>query len=180
MLKNTIREIDRKENINIMPKTTKLTPEQQPKVIESSSTKKLTPKQEKFVEVYLETGNASESARQAYNCETDGSARAVGCENLTKPNVILAIDQKKKDLRQRFEEESHRAMEVMIELMNGAKSEKVRQDAAKDILDRAGHKPSETSPVTVNVGRFEEVAKRARLIATAHESDDKPEDKEDS
>jgi phage terminase small subunit len=29
---------------------------------------KLTPKQEKFVQVYLETGNASEAYRQAYDC----------------------------------------------------------------------------------------------------------------
>jgi len=29
----------------------------------------LTPKQEKFVQVYIETGNATEAYRQAYNCE---------------------------------------------------------------------------------------------------------------
>lgn len=46
--------------------------------------KNLTLKQRKWLQVYLETGNATEAARQVYDCKDDNAAGTVGFENLRK------------------------------------------------------------------------------------------------
>ena len=56
----------------------------------------LTPKQEKFVDYYIETGNATEAAiRAGYSQKT---ARSVGAENLTKPYIKEYIEKRNKEL----------------------------------------------------------------------------------
>jgi phage terminase small subunit len=51
----------------------------------------LTPKQSLFVAEYLADGNAAKAAiRAGYSPKT---ARAIGCENLTKPNISSAVGQ---------------------------------------------------------------------------------------
>ena len=53
------------------------------------SEKKLTPKQARFVEEYIVDPNATQAAiRAGYSKRT---ARAIGCENLTKPNIAAEI-----------------------------------------------------------------------------------------
>ncbi len=52
--------------------------------------RKLTLKQRKWLEVYLETGNATEAARQAYNCKSDGAAGVIGYENLRKLKISIS------------------------------------------------------------------------------------------
>lgn len=55
---------------------------------------KLTPKQKKFVQEYLKCGNATEAAIKAgYSKKT---ARIIGCENLTKPNIAELLETKQK------------------------------------------------------------------------------------
>ena len=46
--------------------------------------KKLSLKQQKFKKVYLETGNATEAAMQAYDCKDRNSARTLGTQVLAK------------------------------------------------------------------------------------------------
>lgn len=46
----------------------------------------LTLKQQKWLEIYLETGNATKAARQAYICN-ERSARQIGYENMTKLDI---------------------------------------------------------------------------------------------
>ena len=46
---------------------------------------KLTPKQQAFCDYYIASGNATEAAIKAGYSEK--TARVVGCENLTKPNI---------------------------------------------------------------------------------------------
>jgi phage terminase small subunit len=56
--------------------------------------KPLTVKQKKFVKAYVATdGNGQEAAKQVYDVKTDGVARSIASENLTKPNVRFAIEQ---------------------------------------------------------------------------------------
>lgn len=50
---------------------------------------KLTAKQRKFINEYLKCFNAAEAARRAGYSER--TARYIGCENLTKPNIAAAI-----------------------------------------------------------------------------------------
>ena len=56
---------------------------------------RLTVKQKKFVDAYVNNGgNGVEAIRTAgYNCSTDNSARSQASKNLKKPHIILAIEQ---------------------------------------------------------------------------------------
>ena len=53
--------------------------------------RKLTTKQRKFVKEYLDTGNASLAVKNSYEVKNDATARSIGSENLTKPNIQLTI-----------------------------------------------------------------------------------------
>lgn len=67
--------------------------------MESALPKKLTAKQAKFVIEYLVDGNATQSAiRAGYSEETAGS---IGSENLSKPEIIKAIDEQMQHRSQR-------------------------------------------------------------------------------
>jgi phage terminase small subunit len=57
---------------------------------------KLTEKQKRFADYYIETGNATESAVKAgYSRKT---AKEIASENLTKPNIKEYIDSRLKEL----------------------------------------------------------------------------------
>lgn len=59
----------------------------------------LTPKQQRFVEEYLKDLNATQAAiRAGYSAKT---ARSVGAENLTKPDVQAAVEAGRKAQSQR-------------------------------------------------------------------------------
>ncbi len=51
----------------------------------------MTRKQLKFANSYIETGNATEAAMQVYKPKNRATARSIGSENLTKPNIQKAI-----------------------------------------------------------------------------------------
>lgn len=53
---------------------------------------KLTPKQRKFCDFYIETCNATEAAIKAGYSEN--TAKEIGYENLTKPHIKVYIDQR--------------------------------------------------------------------------------------
>lgn len=66
---------------------------------------KLTAKQTKFVQKYLETGNASEAYRQSYNVK-NMSVKAYqleACRLLENPSVSLAIKKGQEKARERHE-----------------------------------------------------------------------------
>lgn len=51
---------------------------------------KLTEKQKKFIDYYVETGNATEAARRAgYDAKTDRALESIGSENLRKLEVYI-------------------------------------------------------------------------------------------
>ena len=56
---------------------------------------KLTPKQEKFCQVYIETGNASEAYRQAYNTEKmkPESVNSKGYQLLQQVQITARLDE---------------------------------------------------------------------------------------
>lgn len=51
----------------------------------------LTKKQQGFIKDYLKTGNGEISARNNYDVANDNTARSIASENLTKPNIVRAI-----------------------------------------------------------------------------------------
>ncbi len=56
-------------------------------------TDQLTPKQERFCQKYIETGNASEAYRQAYDAEnmSNEAIKVEACRLLQNPNVSLTV-----------------------------------------------------------------------------------------
>ena len=59
----------------------------------------LTPKQEKFAQLYVELGNASEAYRQAYNSKGKQESVAVEASKLLSgPNVSIRVEQIRKEL----------------------------------------------------------------------------------
>lgn len=88
----------------------------------------LTLKQRNFTEAYLETGNATEAADRAYKPKNRNTAHAIGAENLRKPTIRAFLDENAPD-----------ALATIRKLSMNAKSENVRLNASKDILDRAGY-----------------------------------------
>lgn len=51
----------------------------------------MTIKQKLFVQKYLESGNGTQAALEAYNTNDTNTAAAIASENLTKPKVIKEI-----------------------------------------------------------------------------------------
>ena len=61
------------------------------------SNEKLTPKQQKFVDHYLELGNATEAARRAGYAGSALTLAVTGAQNLIKHNIQEAIAARQKD-----------------------------------------------------------------------------------
>ena len=100
----------------------------------------MTPKQKKFADEYLETGNGVESALKVYDTEDYSTAGVIAHENLKKPKIQEYLSSK-----------AERAAEVIFELLEKAQNETVRLNAGKDILDRAGFKPVDKNENTNTV-----------------------------
>ena len=84
----------------------------------------LTARQQRFVEEYLATGNGTEACRRAgYSQRSEGCLRVQATENLAKPNVKQAIEQKRAEMSEDSEE---RRANWIIEL------EKLGKKAARD------------------------------------------------
>ena len=85
---------------------------------------KLTEKQKRFIDFYIQTGgNASEAARLAGYSEK--TARASGAENLTKPNIKTAIDARLKELDDKRTADTKEILHYMTSVMRGELSEEV-------------------------------------------------------
>jgi len=63
----------------------------------------MTPKQEAFAHAYVETGNASEAYRRAYQASnmSNDAIKVEACRLLASPNVALTVEKLKEDATQR-------------------------------------------------------------------------------
>ncbi len=59
--------------------------------------KRLTLKQLKFIQIYIETGNATKAAMEAYRCKNLRVAAVLGSENLIKPKIAREIEKYRKE-----------------------------------------------------------------------------------
>lgn len=98
---------------------------------------KPTLKQRRFVEKYLETGNATEAANQVYNTNRKVAQR-IGTENLSKPVIQKLIQSYAPDAALRIQELSAQNKNLPVAL-----------GASKDILDRAGYKPPDKQQIQI-------------------------------
>ena len=84
---------------------------------------KLTEKQKRFCDYYIEVGNATEAARKAgYSKKT---ARFIGNENLTKPNIKVYIDKKLKELENERIAKAEEVLKYLTSVMRGEETEEV-------------------------------------------------------
>jgi Terminase small subunit len=106
--------------------------------------RKITYKQKKFVEKYVELGgNATQAALAAFDIKDNNlvTAGGVGYEYLNKPQV-----------RELLESYAVPIVEHVRTLATNARSEYVQLEASRDILDRAGYKAVErVENVSINV-----------------------------
>ena len=101
----------------------------------------MTPQQQKFIDHFVLTGNASQSAVDAgYSAKT---ARQKGHElkNLYRTEIVQATQKLLTD-------QVPAGLRWLSELAESAESESVRLGAIRDLLDRAGLKPVERVETT--------------------------------
>ena len=79
--------------------------------------KKLTPKQQLFVSEFLKTGNATAAARRAGYKGNEETLRSIGKENLTKPPIKRAIDEKNQKRNERLELEEDFELKKALKLL---------------------------------------------------------------
>ncbi len=116
-------------------------------------TRKLTPKQQRFADEYIKSGNAADAARKAGYSKR--SARSVGQENLTKPDIKQYIDERMAEIASKRIMDATEAVELLTRIARGEEKEtvisstpegvyesqkeadlKTRISAAKEILKR--------------------------------------------
>lgn len=104
---------------------------------------KLTKKQRRFVDYYVETGNASEAARRAgYSKKTAGW---IGQENLQKPTIKAAVDARLKELEDKRIATADEVMQFLTSTLRGeVKEERV-------VVEGTGEGRSDARIITVQV-----------------------------
>lgn len=108
---------------------------------------KLTVKQKKFCDYYIELGNATEAAiRAGYSKKT---ARQTGNENLTKPYIKSYIDEKMKELEDKRIAKAEEVLKHLTSMMRGEEREEV--------------------VVTENIGDYESKARIVKKQVSAKE-----------
>jgi phage terminase small subunit len=84
---------------------------------------KLTEKQKRFADYYIETGNATEAAiRAGYSQKT---ARFIGAENLTKPNIKKYIDDRLREIEDKRIAKAEEVLKYLTSVMRGEETEEV-------------------------------------------------------
>lgn len=119
----------------------------------------LTPQQEKFIECYVATGNATQSAIKAGYSENGASRRGYELKNRYQAEIDKRTRAAIKNL---VPEALHQLKSLALQ----SESEQVRFQATRDILDRAGLKPTEkVETVTVEKSTDELRAELEQLRA---------------
>ena len=96
----------------------------------------MTERQDKFIEHYSVTGNATQSAIHAGYSEKTAKQKGYELKNILRDKIN---DQTQRVLADKIPSSLH----FLSELAEKAESESVRLGAIKDLLDRAGLKPVE-------------------------------------
>jgi phage terminase small subunit len=102
------------------------------------TSRKLSLKQQKFVQAYVETGNATESARLAGYRGSDASLASIGAENLRKVQMRQAIDAYREELRQSSLMDAEDIARFYIEVIQGDDQTRDRLKAADQLTKLLG------------------------------------------
>jgi len=117
--------------------------------------KNLNLRQQKFVQYYLETGNAKQSYIDAGYKARGNSAEVNSARLLRNAQISEKIHMEKEkisnELRQKFIKDALLARNVMVNILNDPfATDKDKLVAAKEVLDRAGFKQTKKTEVSGN------------------------------
>ena len=101
----------------------------------------ITPQQQRFIDLFVLTGNASQSAIDAGYSEKTARQKGHELKNLYRNEIIQATQKLLTD-------QVPAGLRWLSELAESAESESVRLGAIRDLLDRAGLKPVERVETT--------------------------------
>ena len=101
----------------------------------------ITPQQQKFIDYFALTGNASQSAIDAGYSEKTARQKGHELKNLYRNEIVQATQKLLTD-------QVPAGLRWLSELAESAESESVRLGAIRDLLDRAGLKPVERVETT--------------------------------
>lgn len=119
----------------------------------SNAGRKLTTRQQKFIDNYIISGNATAAAREAgYSVK---SAKQMGAENLTKPYIREEIDRQLSEIRSESIADQEEVLQHLTAVMRGEK-----KGGAMLGLGKGAEKVIETMPPTVS-----EQTRAAELLA---------------
>ena len=121
---------------------------------------KLTPKQKAFVREYKKNGgNGTQAAISAGYSED--SARAISCENLTKPYIQEALKQEEKKLQEKYEYTIDDMVRELDDVKMKADAEQNRQAQIRAIelkgkafglfVDKVENNIINTSPIDIKI-----------------------------
>ena len=99
-------------------------------------TPKLTPKQKKFCEYYIQSGNATDAARKAGYSEK--SAEAIGLENLGKPRISAYIAERVADQDKKRVADADEVLRFYSAVMRGEVKDQFGLDASLTARLKAG------------------------------------------
>lgn len=99
-------------------------------------TQKLTPKQKKFCEYYIQSGNATDAARKAGYSEK--SAEAIGIENLRKPRISAYIAERIADQDKKLVADADEVLRFYSAVMRGEVKDQFGLDASLTDRLKAG------------------------------------------
>lgn len=101
--------------------------------------RQLTKKERGFANSYLDTNNGTAAALANYDTTDENTAAVIASRTLRKAKV-----------QDYLQDKAEHAAAIVYEIATGGENDNVKLGAAKDILDRAGHKPTDKT-LNVNI-----------------------------
>lgn len=115
--------------------------------------RKLTPKQQRFADEYIKSGNAADAARKAgYSKQT---ARTVGQQNLTKLDIKKYIDERMGEIASKRIMDVTEAVELLTSIARGETKETVYIGTADGVYEK--HKEAD---LKTRISATKEILKR--------------------
>jgi len=122
----------------------------------------MTEKQDKFIESYVLTGNATRSAIAAGYSEKTAKVKGYQLKNQLHSEI-------QKEVQKAILDKIPASLKWLSDLAEGAESESVRLGAIKDILDRAGLKPvDKVETTTIDQMSADEIKKELESLGYKH------------
>ena len=122
----------------------------------------MTEKQDKFIESYVLTGNATRSAIAAGYSEKTAKVKGYQLKNQLHNEI-------QKEVQKAILDKIPASLKWLSDLAEGAESESVRLGAIKDILDRAGLKPvDKVETTTIDQMSADEIKKELESRGYKH------------